>query len=222
MGIITLEKADRLFWLGRYAERVYTTIKEYFAGFDTMIDENEESYAGFCRRINIPNIYADKEDFLRSYPFDTQNPDSILSNLYRAYDNAVVMREEIGTETLSYIQMAIYNMKAARESAAPLIELQKVVDDLLAFWGCFDDCVSDAVERSIGKAGRRLERLDLYLRFEMPVESIRRETARLKDRIPKAQLEYDKRQLERIMQLVSLDAIPYHEAIQLLENLLDV
>ncbi|MGN1187675.1 MAG: alpha-E domain-containing protein, partial [Lachnospiraceae bacterium] len=91
MGIITIEKADRLFWLGRYAERVYTTIKEYFAGYDRMIDESESSYTDFCRRINIPNIYTDKEDFLRSYPFNTENPDSILSNLYRAYDNAVVM-----------------------------------------------------------------------------------------------------------------------------------
>lgn len=222
MGIITIGKADRLFWLGRYAERVYTTIKEYFAGYDRMIDENESSYTDFCRRINIPNIYTDKEDFLKSYPFNTENPDSILSNLYRAYDNAVVMREEIGTETLSYIQMAIYNMKSARASAAPLIELQKVIDDILAFWGCFDDCVSDAVERSIGKAGRRIERLDLYLRFEMPTEYIRREAARLKDRMPKAQLDYDETQLERILQLVRLDSIPYSKVIELLESLLDV
>lgn len=222
MGIITIEKADRLYWLGRYAERVYTTIKEFFDGFDRMIDENEESYGDFCRRINIPNIYENKEDFLSSYPFSTQNPDSILSNLYRAYDNAVVMREEIGTETLCYIQMAIYDMKSAKDSTAPLIELQKVIDDILAFWGCFDDCVSDAVERSIGKAGRRLERLDLYLRFEMSAESIRKEAARLGDRIPKTQLEYDEGQLEQIQKLVKLEVIPYREVVQLLECLLDV
>lgn len=29
MGIISVEQADRLYWLGRYAERVYTTLRIY-------------------------------------------------------------------------------------------------------------------------------------------------------------------------------------------------
>ena len=39
-----------------------------------------------------------------------------MSNLKRAYDNAVVLREEIGTEALSYIQLAIYAMQKAAKS----------------------------------------------------------------------------------------------------------
>ena len=39
----------------------------------------------------------------------------------RTYDNAVVLREEIGSETLSYIQLAVYEMNRAKESSAPLI-----------------------------------------------------------------------------------------------------
>ena len=158
MGIISLEQADRLYWLGRYAERVYTTIRIYAKSFDTMIDEIGDSYDEFCRMIDIPNIYSNKEEFNRSYPFDEDNPDSIISNLTRAYDNAIVLRESIGSETLSYIQLSIYEMQKAKVSDAPLIEMQRVLDNLLAFWGIADDLIDDERIRNIIKAGKRVER----------------------------------------------------------------
>ena len=34
MGIISVENADHLYWLGRYTERVYTTIRVFFHIFD--------------------------------------------------------------------------------------------------------------------------------------------------------------------------------------------
>ena len=104
MGIISVEQADNLYWLGRYTERVYTTIRLYFQSFDTMIDELSESYPEYCRMVDIPNIYSDKEDFMKRYPFDSDNPDSIISTLNRVYDNAIVLRDSIGSEGLSYIQ----------------------------------------------------------------------------------------------------------------------
>ena len=172
MSNITTEKANELFWLGRYVERVYTTCMEFFRGYDRMIDEQEISYPEYCRRVSIPNVYADKEDFLRNYPFDDSNPDSIISNLIRAYDNAVVLRDDIGSDTLSYIQLAIYDMRKASLGVAPLIGLQTVIDDIFAFWGCLDDRVVDYSERSIVKAARRIERIDLYLRFGLPADKI--------------------------------------------------
>ena len=66
MGIISVEQADRLYWLGRYTERVYTTLRLYFKGFDTMLDEIGDSYQDFCKSIDIPDIYTDKVDFLRN------------------------------------------------------------------------------------------------------------------------------------------------------------
>ena len=38
MGIISLEQKDRLLWLGRYTERVYTTLKLYSYTYDALID----------------------------------------------------------------------------------------------------------------------------------------------------------------------------------------
>ena len=64
----------------------------------------------------------------------SRNPDSLISNLNRAYDNAVVLRESIGSEALSYIQMSVYDMENAAKSEVPLLELQQVLVNIHAFW----------------------------------------------------------------------------------------
>ena len=66
MGIITIEQNDSLFWLGRYTERVYTTVKLYANHYDTMIDEIAESYQKFCIDMNIPDIYGSKDNFIKN------------------------------------------------------------------------------------------------------------------------------------------------------------
>ncbi len=57
MGIISVEQAGHLYWLGRYTERVYTTLRIYSRSFDEMIDESRDSYQSFCRSVDIPDIY---------------------------------------------------------------------------------------------------------------------------------------------------------------------
>ncbi len=222
MSNITTEKANELFWLGRYVERVYTTSMEFFRGYDRMIDETDISYPEYCRRVSIPNVYKDKEDFLRSYPFDESNPDSIISNLIRAYDNAVVLRDDIGSDTLSYIQLAIYDMRKAALGVAPLIGLQTVVDDIFAFWGCLDDRVVDYSERSIVKAARRIERIDLFLRFGVPADRISFEVNRLQNRIVRTGLNYDQDAIPRLRNMLAQDEVPRADAIRLIESMVDV
>ena len=56
MGIISVEQVNRLYWLGRYTERVYTTVRMYIKSFDTMIDKLADIYDEFCDMIDIPNI----------------------------------------------------------------------------------------------------------------------------------------------------------------------
>ena len=90
MGIISVEHTDRLLWLGRYSERVYTTLRLFANYFDSMIDLNMEEYERFCKSQDIPNIYSSIDDFTTKYCFDGNDPNSIYSNLLRAYDNAIV------------------------------------------------------------------------------------------------------------------------------------
>jgi uncharacterized alpha-E superfamily protein len=222
MGIISLEQTNRLYWLGRYTERVYTTIRLYSKCYDVMIDDIDESYEDFCRMLEIPNIYDNREDFNKRYPFDENDENSIHSNLIRAYDNAIVLREEIGSETLSYIQLAIYAMNKAKISRAPLLELQNVEDNILAFWGISDDYIGNDVIRNIIKTGKRVERIDLYARLKMDIDSLKREFEKLAPRLEKIGMDYNKEQYHQLHRLIDVDEdIDYISVVYAIDNLIE-
>lgn len=221
MGIISIEQVDRLYWLGRYTERVYTTLKLFARRYDIMIDQDHGSYEVFCRNLDIPNIYQSPEDFKERYAFSLEDANSIFSNLMRAYDNAIELREMIGSDALSYIQLAIYEMNRAQVSESPLIELQKVMDNILAFWGITDDCMDSEYARNTIKAGKRIERIDLYGRLKLSRTEMQREVHRLTGRIGRSALEYNKGVLERLSGLVTEENLQYDVIVREIEQILE-
>lgn len=220
MGVISIEQTDRLFWLGRYTERVYTTIRLFSEKVDEMLDGQPGRYGEFCRDLDIPNIYVSDEDFQYRYAFDKEDENSIFCNLDRAYDNAIVLRESIGSETLSYIQLAIYEMRKAEKSVAPLLELQKVQDNILAFWGIADDVIDSENVRNIIKVGKRVERIDLFARLKQPKVDMIREVQRLAGRIDRCSVKYDKSRLEQLKKLTGEPELNYYQIVMEIENLL--
>ena len=54
MGIVSLTNTDKLYWLGRYSERVYTTIRLFGESFDHLIEGEVQSIGAFCASLNIP------------------------------------------------------------------------------------------------------------------------------------------------------------------------
>ena len=220
MGVISVEQANELYWLGRYTERVYTAIRMYFKTFDTMIDDKEDAYVRFCNAVDIPNIYADRDDFQKNYAFDAENPDSIISNLNRAYDNAIVLRDSITTEALSYVQLALYEMNKAAASDAPLFELQHVLDVLLAFWGIVDDRIDSEQVRNIVKAGKRIERIDIYARLGVKPGELKREVHRMLPRVTRSGLPFNEKALVNVRDLVEEDQIDYYRIVSNVEMIL--
>ena len=192
----------------------------YSQSFDVMIDEITDSYQEFCKKIDIPDIYGSKDAFKEKYPFDRENPDSIISNLERAYDNAIVLRESIGSETLAYIQLAIYEMNRAKDSRSPLIELQKVTDNLMAFWGIADDQIDSEQIRNILKTGKRIERVDLYARLGASRERLIREVSRMIPRVERSGMEYDPQKLITLNVLVNAPELDYYKIVAEVESIL--
>lgn len=219
MGIISLEQKESILWLGRYTERVYTTIRFFAPFYDRMIDDPGDGHGDFCCRLEIPDIYTDKKDFLRRYCFDGEDPNSIMSNLVRAYNDAIVLREMLGTETLCYVQLALYEMQKAAVSDAPMMELQRVMDNIVAFWGIADDAIDDIQVRDILVTGRRIERVDLYARLRVGREEIRRFVMRLASRLKRSGLPYSPEMLEQMLMNASLPEPDYHGIIKAVESL---
>ena len=188
MGTVSLSKQNRLFWLGRYSERVFIGIQMMQEQYDRLIDGDSMDYAAFCQGMGIPCPYVDGDDFCRRYLFDGGDFNSVLSSVEAMLGNGMVLRETITTPTLAYLQMARNAMVQAAGSASPGIQLQWVLDDIMAFRGSFDDSVDEETTRNITKSGILVERISLMLRVNWQTERLERELAKLLNRLYKTDL----------------------------------
>lgn len=220
MGTATLGKLDSLYWLGRYIERVYQSITMYRSMYDRLIDQDAELYRKECEDMGIPDTFSSASDFAWRIAFDTDNPLSIISNLYRAYDNAMVMRDEIRSETLAYIHLALAEIKRGRKSEAPLMELQNVEDLIFAFWGCLDDKVDNESVRNTVKIGKRVERLDILLRRNAGREDLLREISRLVARIDTTELPYNRKALLYAAAMIEDEEAEYEDIKKMVWDLI--
>lgn len=225
MGIISINKLDNLYWLGRYTERVYTSIRKFYRIYDMLIEAPEGAYKEYCTRLNIPDIYENNKDFIVDYVFGKENEDSLYSNMNRAYDNAIVLREELSSNVLAYVQLALDTFEQNKASHAPLLDLQAVVDYILAFWGCVDDYVEDEDCRNIMKCGKYVERLDLYIRLEYHTKDIEKEFSKLLNRIHKTHMYYNIEKLDKLTDMInekSEEGARYIEALEYLDGIIEV
>jgi uncharacterized alpha-E superfamily protein len=165
MGTISVEYSSNLYWLGRYAERAYTTLNTFFDYHDITLDKDKDSYKEFLNNLEIEDKYGDSRGFIRGYLYDEADCFTIASTLRFTHDNALVCRNVIGSEALAYIQLAIDAFRSSKDAKNLRLSLMPVIDYLLAFWGSVDDKVSSGEARTIIKCGKLVERLDLYFRF---------------------------------------------------------
>lgn len=220
MDIIALNKVDNLLWLGRYSERVYSTIKEFFISYDKMI-EHPNFYINYCTNLGIPNIYHDPSDFIKRYIKDINDPNSIIANLYRAYDNCVILRNEIGTQTMSYLELAVNDLMSLNDFDSFIIDLQNILDHLLAFWASLDDEIENYEIRNIIKLGRRLERLDIYLYLHKDKKDLIKAYDMLEHRLNHSHIPYNKEAFTDLkIMLKNKDEIDYNKSISLTESLI--
>ncbi len=219
MGIITVEKKERLFWLGRYIERAYTSLKDYIKSYDRMIDSETDYYKEVCEKTGFPGDFRSGGEFVYSYAYDSSNPFSIISSINHAFDNAIILRDEIGTDTLAYIHMAIDSMEAASRSTSPIFDLQKVLDNILAFWGCLDDETATENTRNITKSGKRYERLDMHIRLKYPIEDLRTQLDRFEYVLIRSTLTYKKAPLKHLDAMLEEDEINYKELLIMAEKI---
>lgn len=192
MDSVTLSMQNRLFWLGRYSERVYTTIQFTLDEYDRLIDGTGDNHVEFCQNMGIPCPYSSGDEFLRHYLFDKDFPWSIASSVENMLGNGMVLRETISTPTLAYLQMAHNAMELAAQSSGPMVQLQWVLDDIMAFRGSLDDGVDSETIRNVIKSGGFVERLSLMLRNHYRLERLDAELRKLLNRLYKTDLQVDR------------------------------
>ncbi len=222
MGTISLEHSDRLYWLGRYTERFFTTIKALGRQFDKMLG-TERGYTEYLACFGLADTYSDNGDFIRSFLFDEGNPNSAAYSLERAYDNGIVLREEISTDSLSFLQMAKDTLSKAEQSGNVRLALLPLEDILYGFWGCVNEHIFDDEIRNIIYIGKTVERLDLYMRLKYPFGIVEKEFIRLMknlNRVPKdTPYRYNTRYLSDLVEILGTEEDYKREADKAIDSL---
>lgn len=171
--IISATKANQLFWLGRYQERVYMTLHLLRKCYDRMIDGSPDDYAHFWHKLDTSGSYTSNDEFTLGMLYDQENPCSVFSAINRAMDNGILLREDICSETLSYIEMSIALMKECSEAGEQNItQLQPITDWSLAFWGSAEQRIMNPRALLIMNIGRGIEYVDMLLRYDYPYKRV--------------------------------------------------
>jgi len=179
MGIISVEHSSNLYWLGRYTERVYTTLDTFFDYYDIMLDKDKNSYRNFLDKLSIQDKYGDYNSFISGFLYSRIDKFTVSSIFCQAYDNAMVTRNTIGSESLAYMELASNTFNSSCNNKNLRLALMPVMDYLLAFWGSIDDRLATGEAGIIIKCGKLIERLDLYFRLSYEYKLINNEYEKL-------------------------------------------
>lgn len=193
--------------MGRYTERSFTTLKAIETHFDKALDGDPLLYQKYLAAFGLSNTYCEPNLFSHSFLFDKDNPNSVAYSLRCAYNNGIVLREDISTESLSYLQLAQDRLKQAQDETGRLrLELLPLTDIFYGFWGCLDDHLYDLEKKALIQCGQTIERLDLYFRLHYDDEPVLTELKRLLGRlrqIPKhTPYQYNTAQLSVLVELM--------------------
>ena len=182
LQLVTASKADNLYWLGRYTERAFTTLVQFFPFYDRVMDENPNAFRPFARALDLPEDFEDFDAFIHSFLYDGDNPDSVRSAIVAAFNNAVILRPELSSRLLQYVELAMTNITDAAERSANAEDIyaqRDVADNMLAFWGGIENSVVSQPLKAFIFIGKYIERIDLYTRFHLPLEQMDAPLAKL-------------------------------------------
>lgn len=204
MDTSTISKNNRLFWLGRYTERVYQGVVNIRMMQDSILDNEPLDVPDFRRKIGIiSTTFLSPEDFCERYAFDRNVSESLLSTGDTMLGNGIVLRDILGSQTLSYIEMAMSALEEASKSQSSDIQLQWVLDDIMAFRGSFAEYIEESEVRNTIRCGASVERVGSYIRLEVEDALLIKELKKLQTRLHRTHLEYNNDSLAYIQQFLS-------------------
>ncbi|MEZ5354360.1 MAG: alpha-E domain-containing protein [Bryobacteraceae bacterium] len=170
--------ADSVYWLSRYMERAESVARFIDVNFRLVLDapgtaaeqwkpliDASGDQAAFAEQYGK----ATRESVLRFLVLDTKNPNSIVSCLNAARENARTVRDTISAEMWEQVNL-MYLTVAERDltltmSESPLDFLREVKRGSHLFRGVMDSTMSHDEAWHFGRVGRLLERADKTTRL---------------------------------------------------------
>ena len=169
--------ADSLYWMSRYIERAENTARLLDVNLQLMLDFeglDDDSLTGHWEP--IVNSSGDSEDFHSLYSeadsrtvtefltFNTENPNSILSCINNARENARMVRDQISGEMWEIINDIYHKLRTRTAesiwSQGPYEFYEEIKRDSLLFQGMTEATFTHGQGYKFIEVGKYLERAD--------------------------------------------------------------
>ncbi len=166
--------ADSLYWLGRYIERAEHLSRLSSVMLNATLDQTDSGAQAIwiaMAAVGEPGDGIDIGSFeaAEALVLDRQDPNSVVSSLARARENARQVRDQITTETwerLNLLYLKVTDAKAGKEfSDGSANFLHDVIADLHLFKGAADTTMSHGENWRFMMLGIYMERAQLVSRL---------------------------------------------------------
>ncbi|MES2798242.1 MAG: alpha-E domain-containing protein [Bacteroidota bacterium] len=172
--------ANSVYWLNRYIERAENYARFISVNFNLALDlppnlseQWEPLLIATADDYIFKEFYkaATPENVIQYMSFDVRNPNSILSSLQNARENARTIRESISKEMWEHVNQFYWMIKeaSAKSKNWDLNKFQSFFDEIKMgcqlFFGIVDSTISRNEGWHFGRMGRMLERADKTTRF---------------------------------------------------------
>lgn len=168
---ISINTAERLYWFGRYVQRIQTMVTELINTYDYVIDRDLEAGKALYEKLGIEIEYSNARDYLKEAVYGDQ-AGSIESIVIWARENAIETRhllDERGFATLN----RIYNrLVAGRGQMVSPAWLEEIIDDCRLILGIFSTELDRTRAYQLIRFGQQIERFDLILRLYGEIEMV--------------------------------------------------
>ncbi|MDI9864501.1 alpha-E domain-containing protein [Flectobacillus longus] len=172
--------ANSIYWMNRYIERADNYARFISVNFNLALDlppnvpeQWEPLIIATADHFIFKEHYDEptRENILYFMTFDVRNPNSILSCLLNARENARTIRESISKEMWEYVNQIYWTVKnATHESKSwELSQYQGFLENIKTgsqlFYGIVDSTITRGEGWHFGRLGRLIERTDKTTRF---------------------------------------------------------
>lgn len=170
--------AERVYWLGRYLERVENAARLLKIYSAMLFDLPRGTSVDWSTLIDISGSHVKYAEIYQSFDekqvvnfllAHTENPGSIFSSLAMARENARTSREVIPSETWEQVNALYYtvkeNINPRLSRSARYTLLEEIITDSQRIEGLFVSSMSHNQTYSFIEIGRKLERADMTSRL---------------------------------------------------------
>lgn len=171
--LLTANVATNLYWLGRYLERVESTLIEIMKASDCIIDVDTKAGVKLFKKFHIKLKYSNSMDFL-SQAIRGEHASNFAEIMHNARENSIISRSYIDIDAFGEIielESLFRNM-----DNSPLPIDYKDIDTALSLLSEIRGAQSKHGHRHFGdyflKLGKLVEELDFKIRFNNSNDAI--------------------------------------------------